>query len=88
MNVNGIASQLGEGQSGFASSPHNAFSLANHCRLPGFLTVTKSRVMLLVVFCAFVGLLGDLNPSVGSVAVLAIAAGALNTMDHADVCEP
>jgi len=62
-------------------------------RLPDFLALGKPRVMLLAVFTAFVGLIiapGGLDPLLGSLAVLAIAAGAgaagaLNMWYEADI---
>jgi heme o synthase len=62
-------------------------------RLPDFVALTKPRVMVLAVFTAFVGLIiapGRLDPLLGSVAVLAIAAGAgaagaLNMWYDADI---
>jgi heme o synthase len=62
-------------------------------RLPEFLALMKPRVMALVVFTAFVGLIiapGHLNPRLGVVAILAIAigagsAGALNMWYDADI---
>src|SRR5882672_4100642 len=62
-------------------------------RLPDFFMLMKPRVMVLAVFTALVGLIiapGDLDPLVGSVAVLAIAAGAgaagvLNMWYDADI---
>jgi protoheme IX farnesyltransferase len=62
-------------------------------RLPDFFALMKPRVMSLAVFTALVGLIvapGDLDPLLGSVAVLAIAAGAgaagvLNMWYDADV---
>ena len=48
-------------------------------RLPDFVALMKPRVMSLAVFTAFVGLTiapGHLDPLLGSVAILAIAAGA------------
>src|SRR5712675_1378316 len=48
-------------------------------RLSAFLALMKPRVMLLAVFTAVVGLIiapGDLDPLLGSIAILAIAAGA------------
>src|SRR4051812_33721446 len=48
-------------------------------RLPDFIALMKPRVMLLAVFTAVVGLIiapGDLDPLLGSIAILAIAAGA------------
>jgi protoheme IX farnesyltransferase len=62
-------------------------------RLPDFVALTKPRVMALAVFTAFVGLIiapGRLDPLLGSVAVLAIAAGAgaagaLNMWYDADI---
>jgi protoheme IX farnesyltransferase len=62
-------------------------------RLPDFVALTKPRVMMLAVFTAVVGLLaapGRLDPLLGSVAILAIAAGAgaagaLNMWYDADV---
>jgi protoheme IX farnesyltransferase len=62
-------------------------------RTPGFFALMKPRVMLLAVFTAFVGLViapGHLDPLLGSIAVLAIAAGAgaagvLNMWSDADI---
>jgi protoheme IX farnesyltransferase len=62
-------------------------------RLPDFVTLMKPRVMLLAVFTALVGLLiapGHLDPLLGSVAIVAIAAGAgaagvLNMWYDADI---
>jgi heme o synthase len=60
--------------------------------LPHFVTPMKPRVMVLAVFTVLVGLmiaLGYLDPLLGSVAILAIAAGAgaagvLNMWNDAD----
>jgi protoheme IX farnesyltransferase len=62
-------------------------------RVPDFMALMKPRVMLLAVFTALVGLViapGDLDPLLGSIAVLAIAAGAgaagvLNMWYDADI---
>src|ERR1700674_1440002 len=62
-------------------------------RLPDFVTLMKPRVMLLAVFTALVGLMiapGHLDPLFGSVAIVAIAAGAgaagvLNMWYDADI---
>jgi heme o synthase len=62
-------------------------------RLPDFVTLMKPRVMLLAVFTALVGLMiapGHLDPLLGSVAIVAIAAGAgaagvLNMWYEADI---
>jgi heme o synthase len=62
-------------------------------RLPGFVALMKPRVMSLAVFTAFVGLTiapGHLDPFLGSVAIVAIAAGAgasgvLNMWGDADI---
>ena len=62
-------------------------------RLPDFAALMKPRVMSLAVFTAFVGLTiapGHLDPMLGSVAILAIAAGAgaagaLNMWYDADI---
>src|SRR5277367_336945 len=62
-------------------------------RLPDFVALTKPRVMALAVFTAFVGLIiapGHLDPLLGLIAVLAIAAGAgaagmLNMWYDADI---
>jgi heme o synthase len=62
-------------------------------RLPDFVTLTKPRVMALAVFTALVGMIiapGHLDPLLGSIAVLAIAAGAgaagvLNMWRDADI---
>ena len=62
-------------------------------RLPGFVALMKPRVMSLAVFTAFVGLTiapGHLDPLLGSLAIVAIAAGAgaagaLNMWYEADI---
>src|SRR5690348_17175934 len=62
-------------------------------RVPDFITLMKPRIMLLAVFTALVGLMvapGHLDPLLGSIAVLAIAAGAgaagvLNMWYDADI---
>jgi protoheme IX farnesyltransferase len=62
-------------------------------RLPDFISLMKPRVMSLAVFTALVGMLiapGHLDPLLGSVAILAIAAGAgaagvLNMWYDADI---
>jgi heme o synthase len=62
-------------------------------RLPGFVALMKPRVMSLAVFTAFVGLAiapGHLDPLLGSLAIVAIAAGAgaagaLNMWYEADI---
>ena len=62
-------------------------------RLPGFIALTKPRVMALAVFTAVVGLMlapSRLDPLLGSVAIAAIAAGAgaagvLNMWYDADI---
>jgi len=62
-------------------------------RLPDLVTLTKPRVMVLAVFTALVGMIiapGHLDPLFGSIAVLAIAAGAgaagvLNMWCDADI---
>jgi protoheme IX farnesyltransferase len=62
-------------------------------RLPDFVVLTKPRVMLLVVFTAFVGLViapGHVDPFLGFIAIVGIAAGAgaagaLNMWYDADI---
>jgi heme o synthase len=62
-------------------------------RLPAFITLMKPRVMVLAVFTAFVGLMiapARLDPLLGFIAILAIAAGAgaagvLNMWYDADI---
>jgi protoheme IX farnesyltransferase len=62
-------------------------------RLPDFIALMKPRVMLLTIFTAFVGMIiapGRLDPLPGSIAILAIAAGAgaagvLNMWCDADI---
>ena len=62
-------------------------------RVPDFVALMKPRVMALAVFTAFVGLMiapGHLDPLVGTVAILGIAAGAgaagvLNMWYDADI---
>src|SRR5215216_6564447 len=62
-------------------------------RVPYFVTLMKPRVMVLAVFTALVGLMiapGHLGPLLGSVAIVAIAAGAgaagvLNMWYDADI---
>jgi heme o synthase len=66
---------------------------AERTPLADFIALMKPRVMLLAIFTAFVGLViapGHLDPIVGSIAVLAIAAGAgaagvLNMWYDADI---
>jgi len=51
----------------------------SYANIGGYVALTKPRVMLLVVFTAFVGLMvapGGIDPLAGAVAVLCIAAGA------------
>ena len=75
----------------FAKIEQVVTSLA--ARLPDFIALTKPRVMALSVFTALVGLCmahGRLDPLLGSIAVLAIAAGAgaagvLNMWYDADI---
>ena len=65
----------------------------SHANIGGYVALTKPRVMLLVVFTAFVGLMvapGGIDPLAGAVAVLCIAAGAgaagaLNMWYDADI---
>ena len=67
--------------------------LTQRMRVPDFVTLMKPRVMLLAVFTALVGLMiapGHLDPLLGSVAILSIAAGAgaagvLNMWYDADI---
>ena len=67
--------------------------LKQRMRLPDFVALMKPRVMLLAVFTAVVGLViapGHLDPLLGSIAVVAIAAGAgaagvLNMWYDADI---
>jgi heme o synthase len=62
-------------------------------RLPDFISLMKPRVMLLAVFTALVGLIiapGDLDPLLGFIAIVSIAAGAgaagvLNMWYDADI---
>src|SRR5215831_20440898 len=62
-------------------------------RLPDFIPLMRPRVMLLNIFTAFVGMIiapGHLDPLPGSIAILAIAAGAgaagvLNMWGDADI---
>jgi heme O synthase-like polyprenyltransferase len=71
----------------------NIDRLTQRMRLPDFVTLMKPRVMALAVFTALVGLMiapGHLDPLLGSVAILAIAAGAgaagiLNMWYDADI---
>src|SRR5271170_1249878 len=77
--------------------PVPRFSLATQsrlaARLPYFVTLMKPRVMVLAVFTAFVGMMvapSRVNPLLGAVAILAIAAGAgaagaLNMWYDADI---
>ena len=65
----------------------------SHANIGGYVALTKPRVMSLVVFTAFVGLMvapGSIDPFAGGVAVLCIAAGAgaagaLNMWYDADI---
>jgi protoheme IX farnesyltransferase len=75
--------------------PHLQFSTQCHppTRVADFLALTKPRVMLLAVLTALVGLMiapGNVDPLLGSIAILAIAAGAgaaaaLNMWCDADI---
>jgi protoheme IX farnesyltransferase len=84
----GPASRLGVNPSAHAAYPDVACR-----RMPDFVALMKPRVMALAVFTALVGLLiapGHVDPVLGAVAVLAIAAGAgaagaLNMWYDADV---
>src|SRR5262249_27659628 len=70
------------------ASPHNSAA-----RVPDFTTLMKPRVMILAIFTAFVGLMiapARLDPLLGLVAILPIAAGAgaagvLNMWYDADI---
>ena len=72
---------------------HDVHVPAHEARVEDYLALLKPRVMSLVVFTAFVGLLvapGGINPFVGAVAVLCIAigagaSGALNMWYDADI---
>ncbi len=76
-----------------ASRPLFPSRLRLTARLPDFVTLMKPRVMLLAVLTALVGLMvapGHLDPLLGSVAIVAIAAGAgaagvLNMWYDADI---
>jgi hypothetical protein len=78
---------------GGASSSHVECLPAERVRLSEFVTLMKPRVMSLAVFTALVGLMiapGHLDPLLGSIAILAIAAGAgaagvLNMWYDADI---
>src|SRR5262249_33088751 len=75
------------------SLPHVPSRSSSTARLADFASLMKPRVMSLAVFTALVGLMiapGHLNPLLGSVAMLAIAAGAgaagvLNMWYDADI---
>ena len=75
------------------SFPHVPSRSSSTARLADFASLMKPRVMSLAVFTALVGLMiapGHLNPLLGSVAMLAIAAGAgaagvLNMWYDADI---
>jgi protoheme IX farnesyltransferase len=83
MKTTAITVSLLQSPSGSRSAP----------RLPDFVTLTKPRVMALAVFTALVRMIiapGHLDPLLGSIAVLAIAAGAgaagvLNMWRDADI---
>jgi heme o synthase len=93
MNVKTAADQLCDSEAGFASPSHPVHPLIDYGRLPGFVALTKPRVMMLAVFTALVGLISApvrLEPFVAFIAVLAIAAGAgsagvLNMWYDADI---
>jgi len=88
--ANAVADQFVENLAAAGVEPISRGQLR---RLPDFLTLMKPRVMLLAVFTALVGLItapGHLDPLLGSIAVLAIAAGAgaagvLNMWYDADI---
>jgi heme O synthase-like polyprenyltransferase len=72
-----FARQRPPSQAASASSSHTAHLLTE--RLPEFIALTKPRVMALAVFTALVGLMiapGHIDPRLGAMAILAIAAGA------------
>jgi protoheme IX farnesyltransferase len=77
----------------YTSAPRTVHLLTERNRLSDFIALTKPRVMLLAVFTALVGLIiapGPVDPLLGSVAIVAIAAGAgaadvLNMVYDADV---
>ena len=93
MNVKTVAGRLRDSEVGFASPSDSTRSLIAYGRLPDFVALTKPRVMMLAVFTALVGLISapvHLDPLVGFIAVLAIAAGAgsagvLNMWYDADI---
>src|SRR5712691_8981824 len=77
----------------FESAKTSIIPRTSSARLRDFLTLMKPRVMLLAVFTALVGLMiapAHLDPILGSIAILAIAAGAgaagvLNMWYDADI---
>src|ERR1700749_4718287 len=93
MNVKFIAGQLGERRARFASSSPSAAPLAGYRRVSELVVLTKTRVMMLAVFTALVGMSiapGRLDPPTTLAVVLAItagagAAGALNVWYDADI---
>jgi heme o synthase len=93
MNVEDSVLLLLDHQSGFFQTAKGSLWRRFVARLPDFAALMKPRVMVLAVFTAVVGLMiapGSLDPLIGSVAIIAIAAGAgaagvLNMWYDADI---
>jgi heme O synthase-like polyprenyltransferase len=93
MNVEDSVLLLVDHQSSFFHTATASLRRRFAARLPGFVALMKPRVMSLAVFTAFVGMTiapGHLDPFLGSVAIVAIAAGAgaagvLNMWCDADI---
>jgi heme o synthase len=93
MNVEDSVLLLLDHQSSLFQTAKGPLRRSFAARLPDFITLMKPRVMVLAVFTAVVGLMiapGQLDPLLGSVAILAIAAGAgaagvLNMWYDADI---
>jgi heme o synthase len=84
---------LASGDTHIVEIDRSIFLRRSYANIGGYAALTKPRVMLLVVFTAFVGLMvapGGIDPFAGAAAVLCIAAGAgaaaaLNMWYDADI---
>ena len=74
-----IAVPLASGDTNIVQIDRSILLRRSYANIGGYVALTKPRVMLLVVFTAFVGLMvapGGIDPFAGAVAVLCIAAEA------------
>ncbi|MFZ2075067.1 MAG: UbiA family prenyltransferase, partial [Xanthobacteraceae bacterium] len=93
MNVEDSVLLLLDHQSGLFQTAKGSLRRSFAARVPDFVALMKPRVMSLAVFTSFVGLTtapSHLDPLLGSVAIVAVAAGAgaagvLNMWYDADI---